>query len=107
MGSSDEIAYHGGNRGTYAVNVLDPPMPPFDMSEYDIYSSFSISFRLSLAYKVNPLHKYFHYCRMHSWNMTVDMIMPEDTTTYWCSIHKSPPLSTKNHIVAVGFHLMT
>ena len=31
-GETDNIQYHGVNRGQAAVNILDPPMPPVDVS---------------------------------------------------------------------------
>ena len=30
LGATDDIQYHGEQRGSYAVNMLDPPMPEFD-----------------------------------------------------------------------------
>jgi hypothetical protein len=35
MGQSDEVAYHGSNRGARAVNILDAPRPPIDFEKYE------------------------------------------------------------------------
>jgi hypothetical protein len=32
-GATDDIEYHGTSRGTKSINLLDPPMPPLDLSE--------------------------------------------------------------------------
>ncbi|CAL8101372.1 unnamed protein product [Orchesella dallaii] len=70
LGREDDVTYHAGERGTVAMNLLDPPQPNVDIS----------------AFK--------------SWEMTVDLVMPsEKSYAYWCTIYKGPQFGTKTHIV--------
>jgi dimethyladenosine transferase 1 len=69
IGNTDDVTYHLGKRGTIAVNILDPPSPPVDVSSFK------------------------------NWQLTVDMAMPNKSYSYWCTIYKSPKFSGKNHIV--------
>lgn len=68
-GEDDVIAYHGTNRGTSANIILEPPESRIDTSNFQI------------------------------WRMSHTMVMPTQKTTYWCTMQKSPPMTTKHHIV--------
>ncbi|XP_021961495.1 DBH-like monooxygenase protein 2 homolog [Folsomia candida] len=71
LGTSDEIEYHtSSSRGTKSVNLLGAPMPEVDLT------------------------------KTTEWKMTLDMEMPQNDTSYWCSFHKGPQLAGKHHIVA-------
>jgi len=68
-GETDDIQYHGVNRGQSAVNILDPPMPPVDVSSFE------------------------------RWDVKRRMVMPANDTSYFCTIHKRPKFEGKHHIV--------
>lgn len=70
LGETDELTYHLGERGTTAVNLLDPPQPSVDISEFE------------------------------SWKMTVNIEMPsEKSYAYWCTIYRGPQFKGKTHLV--------
>ncbi|ODM94234.1 DBH-like monooxygenase protein 1 [Orchesella cincta] len=70
MGSSDTIAYHQSNRGTKSLNFLLPDEDNFNPGDY-----------------------------AHL-DIVTDVEMPQQDTTYWCSIHKIQALNRKQHVVA-------
>jgi hypothetical protein len=71
-GQTDDIQYHGANRGSISFNVIAPPTPPIDLTKYE------------------------------RWEMTTNSVMTSNDTSYFCTIHKSPNFLTKHHIVALG-----
>jgi hypothetical protein len=75
FGPTDRIGYHGPNRGTHSVNILDPPMPEADLT------------------------------KLEKWNVHRNMTMPPVDTSYWCTTHKMPKFEGKHHVVAFGVHL--
>lgn len=34
LGESDELSYHGGTRGGLAINLLDPPLAPANLTMF-------------------------------------------------------------------------
>lgn len=73
MGESDQVSYHANNRGSKSVNLYIPDEADFPSEQY------------------TPL------------DFTVEIEMPHQHTTYWCSIHKTPVFTKKQHVVAVSF----
>ncbi|OXA56383.1 DBH-like monooxygenase protein 1 [Folsomia candida] len=70
FGATDDLVYHGANRGSRSVNLLDPQGPENpDLSKYKV------------------------------WELRTVKAMPAADTTYWCTIHKSPNVPRKQHIV--------
>jgi hypothetical protein len=76
MGSTDTIEYHTTQRrGARSISLLGAPTPDINLDEMSYH------------------------------DMTLNITMPKDTTTYWCSFHKGPVLPRKHHIVAVCIHI--
>jgi len=42
--------------------------------------------------------------RLETWEGILDMEMPSLDTSYWCSLHKGPPLNKSNYVVGVSLH---
>lgn len=40
-------------------------------------------------------------CRTESFDLAVNMSLPQEDGTYWCTFHEGPDLDTKHHVVAV------
>lgn len=73
IGETDQVSYHATTRGSKSVNLYIPDEAAFPADQY------------------TPL------------DFTVEMQMPQQHTTYWCTIHKTPVFTNKQHIVAVTF----
>src|SRR5688572_7176880 len=46
------------------------------------------------------------FCRYKVWRMTVDQVMPSESTTYHCTTHRSPRLTAKHQIIAFNPYLV-
>ncbi|CAG0900730.1 unnamed protein product [Darwinula stevensoni] len=68
--------YHGSNRGTKSIYLLDPPLGeiPDDPS-------------------------------IKEWIVTTKIVLPAMDTTYWCKIHKAPVLDTTHHVIGYKPHV--
>ncbi|CAL8124598.1 unnamed protein product [Orchesella dallaii] len=82
----DEIEYHFHNRGLKYAYLLNPELIPREMEP---------SYRAK-----NPDASLGH--DFNQWTISKSEIMPQQPTTYTCTIHKAPVISTKQHIVGAS-----
>ncbi|CAG7691457.1 unnamed protein product, partial [Allacma fusca] len=68
---------HHQKRGSASVIILNPVSPPVNITESQV------------------------------WEMNVKTKLPAMETTYWCTAHKSPPYTSKRHIIGFKVKLET
>ncbi|CAG7731207.1 unnamed protein product, partial [Allacma fusca] len=73
IGTTDDVTYHNTQRGIASVMLLDPLTCDWNATAYEI------------------------------WQISVKTKLPLQNTTYWCTIHKSPPYPAKRHMI--GFNV--
>ena len=44
----------------------------------------------------------FDESELQRWDMTVETVMPHKSFAYWCTIHRTPRVTQKHHIVGVS-----
>ncbi|CAG7815464.1 unnamed protein product, partial [Allacma fusca] len=66
---ASDVITHHIKRGSSSVNILDPAPPIFDITEFQV------------------------------WHIDVNTTIPARETTYWCTAHRSPYFTSKQHVV--------
>ncbi|ODM97625.1 DBH-like monooxygenase protein 1 [Orchesella cincta] len=69
VGANDDVAYHGGSRGTKSMNLLMPQDEDFNPDDY------------------------------LKWDLEIEIEMPKHHTTYWCQMKKAPQMDKTNHVI--------
>ena len=90
---NQDITYHGfNNRGSSRLSLLNQIKPILDESSLDI-----VEFPIN-----NVCLNFLNYRNLTKLNTFVfKLILPSDSTTYYCKLFKVPDLNEKRHIVKV------
>jgi len=91
----DTITYHRRNRGEYQVYLLHPDYTPSIVQHPNVGAQRALKQYDELPSSQNDLQK---------WTVRSRFVMPAEETTYWCTMHKSPTLSRKHHLV--GYEIL-
>lgn len=93
IGATDEIIYHQGNRGVFNTYLLTPDHTPQIITEPGTGIQRVLDTNGNIDTSVNV------------WTVNSEMAVPPQETLYWCTMHRTPRLARRNHVIGFNVRL--